>query len=214
LAFDGDADRVFFIDEKGKIVPSSLVSALLVKSLLKKFPKSKILYNVPSGRIVKETIIENCGIPVRSRVGHAIIKNIMRDENILFGCEHSGHYYFRENFFADSGLIAALLVLEIVSIENRPFSKILEPFGKFFASGEINFKVEEKENALRKMKSFFLEKKPVFLDELDGLTVEFGDWWFNARPSNTEPLLRLNVEANSEKLLEEKIFELKKILEL
>lgn len=213
LAFDGDADRVFFVDENGNTVSSGLISALLAKSLLSKKPNSKILFNVPSSKIVKETIANCGGIPVRSRVGHAIIKNIMRNENVLFGCEHSGHYYFKENFFADSGLIAALIVLEIACVEKKPFSEILKPFEKFFSSGELNFGVLEKDRALRNLKNVFLEKQPIFLDELDGLTVEFKDWWFNARTSNTEPLLRLNVEADSKKLLEEKLAELKKIIE-
>ncbi|MBI4052491.1 MAG: phosphomannomutase/phosphoglucomutase [Candidatus Diapherotrites archaeon] len=205
MAFDGDADRVFFVDEKGNAVPSSGISALLCEAILKKHPKSKILYNTPMSKAVPETIEANGGSAIRTVTGHAFIKAKMREENAVFGCEHSGHYYYKDNFFADSGMITALLAMEAVSLQNRPLSECLKKFGKYFDSGEKNFHVNDKEKVLAMLRERFSGGKE---DNVDGMTIDFGSWWFNARPSNTEPFLRLNVEAESKSLLDEKLAEL------
>ncbi len=201
LAFDGDADRVFFVDERAEGVSGSEVTALVATAMLARHPGSVIVHNLICSWAVPEVIREHGGTPVRTRVGHSFIKQVMAETGALFGGEHSGHYYFRENWFADSGLIAAVVVLEQLSIAGRPLSQILEPFRRYRASGEINSLVDDKQGTIRRVEQAFAEGRR---DRTDGLTVEFEDWWFNVRPSNTEPLLRLNVEARTEELLKEK----------
>jgi phosphomannomutase len=201
LAFDGDADRVFLIDEKGLDVSGSIVTALVAKAMLARESGASIIYNVICSWTVREVIIENGGVPVRTRVGHSFIKQVMAETGAIFGGEHSGHYYFRENYRADSGLIAAVVVLAQLSKANVPLSELLAPFRRYAASGEINTKVKDPHAMIERVAGALKEGKQ---DRLDGLTVEFEDWWCNVRPSNTEPLLRLNVEAKTDELLQEK----------
>jgi phosphomannomutase len=206
-AFDGDADRMFPVDEHGDIVDGSMVTAIVSNSLLHKHPGSTILYNLIVSKSVPELIDKLGGKPVRTRVGHSYIKAEMRRLNGIFGGEHSGHFYFRENWFADSGLIAFLITLELVSVEGKPLSELLKPLDTGVRSGEINSVVSDVHGKLEALEETF-GKDARSVDHLDGITVDYGDWWFNVRPSNTEPLLRLNVEAKSRRLMEQKRDEL------
>jgi phosphomannomutase len=206
-AFDGDADRMFPVDERGDIVDGSMVTAIASNSLLHKYPGSTILYNVIVSKSVPDLVNRLGGKAVRTRVGHSYIKAEMRQLNGIFGGEHSGHFYFRDNWFADSGLIAFLITLELVSVEGKPLSELLKPLDKGVRSGEINSVVSDVQGKLRALEGEF-GKDARSVDHLDGVTVDYGDWWFNVRPSNTEPLLRLNVEANSRELMEQKRDEL------
>jgi phosphomannomutase len=206
-AFDGDADRMFPVDEHGDIVDGSMVTAIVSNSLLHKYPGSTILYNLIVSKSVPDLINRLGGKAVRTRVGHSYIKAEMRQLNGIFGGEHSGHFYFRDNWFADSGLIAFLITLELVSVEGKPLSELLKPLDKGVRSGEINSVVSDVHGKLRALEEEF-GKNARSVDHLDGITVDYGDWWFNVRPSNTEPLLRLNVEANSRELMEQKRDEL------
>ncbi|HYN37035.1 MAG TPA: phosphomannomutase/phosphoglucomutase [Actinomycetota bacterium] len=201
LAFDGDADRVFLVDEKAEPVTGSLTTALVAERLLKKNPGETVLYNLICSRVVPEVIKENGGVPVRTRVGHSFIKKIMAETGAIFGGEHSGHYYFRDNFRADSGMIAALIALEAMSEASKPLSELLKPFKRYFNSGEINSVVKDQQAVLKKLAAKYSDGEQ---DWTDGLTVDYPDWWFNCRASNTEPLLRLNLEANTEDLMQEK----------
>jgi phosphomannomutase len=201
LAFDGDADRVFLVDERAEGVSGSEVTALVATAMLERSPGAKIVHNLITSWAVPEVIRERGGIPVRTRVGHSFIKQVMAETGAVFGGEHSGHYYFRDNYRADSGLIAAVVVLERLSRSDAPLSAMLAPFRRYHASGEINSTVADKAAALERLDAAFADGRR---DHTDGLTVEFDDWWFNVRASNTEPLLRLNVEAKSEELLKEK----------
>jgi phosphomannomutase len=201
VAFDGDADRMFLVDEKAGIVSGSLTTALVAEMMLKKNPGAKIIYNLICSWTVPEVIEENGGEPIRTRVGHSFIKDVMAKTGAVFGGEHSGHYYFRDNFRADSGMIAALVVLESLSNDERPLSERLQPFQRYVSSGEINSEVSDQQAVLDELAAEFEEGKQ---DRSDGLTVEFEDWWFNCRPSNTVPLLRLNLEARGRELMEEK----------
>jgi phosphomannomutase len=201
LAFDGDADRVFLIDERGQDVSGSIVTALVAKAMLKREPGASIIFNVICSWTVREVIKENGGVPVRTRVGHSFIKQVMAETGAIFGGEHSGHYYFRENYRADSGLIAAVIVLAQLSEANVPLSELLAPFRRYSASGEINTEVKDPHATIELVAEALRDGEQ---DRLDGLTVEFEDWWCNVRPSNTEPLLRLNVEARTDELLREK----------
>src|SRR5437588_1382345 len=202
-AFDGDADRMFPVDEHGDVVDGSMVTAIVAQSLLQKQPGSTILYNLIVSKSVPELVSKLGGTAVRTRVGHSYIKAEMRRLNAIFGGEHSGHFYFRDNWFADSGLIAFLITLELVSIEGKPLSELLKPLDKGARSGEINSTVNDVQGKLQALEEHF-GKQAQSVDHLDGITLDFGDWWFNVRPSNTEPLLRLNVEANSRELMEQK----------
>ena len=192
LAFDGDADRVFLVDEQARPVSGSLTTALVAISVLDKYPGSTIIHNLICSKTVPETIREHGGTPVRTRVGHSFIKQVMAETGAAFGGEHSGHYYFRDNYRADSGLIAALIVLEAMSREGRSLSDLLRPLDRYAASGEINFRVPSRTPSSSTCRPCSRANDQ---DRLDGLTVDCGDWWFNLRPSNTEPLLRLNLEA-------------------
>lgn len=192
MAFDGDADRVFFVDEKAEPVSGSLTTALVARRVLAKEPGASIVHNVICSRVVPESIIEAGGKPVRSRVGHSFIKQVMAETGAAFGGEHSGHYFFRDFYRADSGMICALFVLEALSHEGRPMSEVLSSLRRYWNSGEINSEVRDKEG---KMKQIAEAHPDAEIDWTDGVTVSYRDWWFNVRPSNTEPVLRLNVEA-------------------
>jgi phosphomannomutase len=197
LAFDGDADRVFLVDEHAEPVSGSLTTALVAASMLDKYPGSTVLYNCICSRVVPEVIAEHGGIGVRTRVGHSYIKAVMAETGAVFGGEHSGHYYFRDNYRADSGIIAAMVVLELLSVTGKPLSELLAPYKRYSDSGEINTEVPDPAGAVEKMAAAVEAAHGELgtADRLDGLTVDRGDWWYNLRPSNTEPLLRLNVEA-------------------
>jgi phosphomannomutase len=210
LAFDGDADRVFLVDEKADGVSGSEVTSLVARAMLERSPGAPIVYNLICSWAVPEVIREHGGVPVRSRVGHSFIKQVMAETGAAFGGEHSGHYYFRDNYRADSGLIAAVVVLEQLSLEDAPLSAVLSPFRRYFDSGEINRQVDDQAGRIEELASAYATGRQ---DRVDGLTVEFGDWWFNVRPSNTEPLLRLNVEARTEALLREETEKLLGLIE-
>ena len=212
MAFDGDADRIFFIDENGKVIDSSLLSCLIIKRILEHHPNEKVIYNLVCSHIVPEVVMKNNGIPIRERVGHSFIKQTMKDTGAIFACEHSAHYYYRHNFRADSGIITALIVAEILSKNKQKLSKLLEEFRKYFKIEETNSKVKDKDKKLKEIQAVYKKKRGNKFNKLDGITFEFRDWWFNVRPSNTEPLLRLNLEANSKKLMEEKKKELLKVI--
>lgn len=201
LAFDGDADRVFLVDERAEGVSGSEVTALVAAAMLERAPGSAVVYNLICSWAVPEVIREHGGTPIRTRVGHSFIKQVMAETGAVFGGEHSGHYYFRDNYRADSGLIAAVVVLEALSKAGRPLSEVLAPFQRYHASGEINSRVDDQAGTVEEIADAYANGR---LDRTDGLTVEFDDWWFNVRPSNTEPLLRLNVEARTEELLRER----------
>jgi phosphomannomutase len=209
LAFDGDADRVFLVDERARGVPGSLVTALVAEVMLEREPGAKVIHNLICSWVVPEVIREHGGQPIRTRVGHSLIKKVMAETGAIFGGEHSGHYYFREHYRADSGLIAALLVLQRLSEAGVPLSELLSPYRRYHDSGEINSEVADQAAAIEKIAAAFADGRQ---DRLDGLTVEYDDWWFNVRPSNTEPLLRLNVEARTPELLEEKTDEVLRII--
>ena len=201
IAFDGDADRMFLVDDQARLIQGSTTTAMVAERLLRKFPGEAIIYNLICSWTVPEVIKENGGKPIRTRVGHSYIKEIMAETGAIFGGEHSGHYYFRDNFRADSGMIAALLVLEAMSESDRPLSEMLAPYDRYFASGEINSEVADQPGSIEALVSAYQDGKQ---DRTDGLTVEYDDWWFNCRASNTEPLLRLNLEARTEALMIEK----------
>jgi phosphomannomutase len=200
LAFDGDADRVFLVDETARPVSGSLTTALVASSMLDKHPGATVLYNCICSRVVPEVIAEKGGVGVRTKVGHSFIKEVMAETGAIFGGEHSGHYYFRDNYRADSGIIAAMVVLELLSVTGRPLSELLAPFERYADSGEINTVVDDPARAVELMAAEVEGAGGALgvADRLDGLTVDRGDWWYNLRPSNTEPLLRLNVEAPDE----------------
>ncbi len=212
LAFDGDADRIFFVDENGSVVNSSLISALIIKNISAKRKKEKMIYNAVCSHIVPEAIEKYNGTPIIERVGHSFIKETMRKTKALFGCEHSAHYYYRDNYRADSGIITSLIVAEIVSRENKKLSGLLEEFKKYYTIEETNIKVKSKNAKLKEIEEMYKKQNPKKISKLDGITFEFGSWWFNVRPSNTEPLLRLNLEANSEQLMREKSKELLRVI--
>ena len=192
LAFDGDADRCFLVDDQGSPLSGSTTTALVAAAMLEKHPGATILHNLICSKAVPEIVKERGGVPVRTRVGHSYIKAVMADTDALFGGEHSGHYYFRDNYRADSGAIAALVVLEVLSRAGRPLSEIRKDFERYAGSGEINTEVDDPSAVIERVAAHYAGTRQ---DRLDGLTVDFGDWWFNLRPSNTEPLLRLNLEA-------------------
>jgi phosphomannomutase len=208
LAFDGDADRVFLVDERAEGVSGSEVTALIAAAMLERHPGASVVYNLICSWTVPEVIREHGGRPIRTRVGHSFIKQVMAETGAVFGGEHSGHYYFRDNYRADSGLIAAVIVLERLSRAAEPLSAVIAPFKRYHDSGEINTRVDDQIAKVEELASVFADGRQ---DRTDGLTVEFEDWWFNVRPSNTEPLLRLNVEAKTDELLRD---ETSQILEL
>jgi len=202
LAFDGDADRCFLIDEKGELVNPSALTALIAIRELKRKPASTIIYNLISSRAVPEIILENGGTPLRSRVGHSFIKKLMAESGAIFGGEHSGHFYFTDFWSADSGALAALFAIAELSHSELTISELLAPLNRYFSSGEINTEVKDARESITLVKSIFSARPDVSeIDELDGVTVTGSDWWFNVRASNTEPLLRLNVEATTAELM-------------
>ena len=197
LAFDGDADRCFLINEKAELVNPSALTALIAVRELKKNPKSAIIYNLISSKAVPEVIAEHKGRAIRSRVGHSYIKNLMAETGAVFAGEHSGHFYFKNFWKADSGMLAALYALAELMQSDGTLSELLEPYNRYFSSGEINSKVKDAQKSIKVIKEKYQSEFEV--DELDGLTVTAKEWWFNLRASNTEPLLRLNVEAQTQK---------------
>jgi len=201
LAFDGDADRVFLVDNEAVPVSGSTTTAILAKAILDRNPGGKVVHNLICSRTVPEVVREAGGTPIRSRVGHSFIKAVMAETDAVFGGEHSAHYYFRDNYRADSGIIAALMVLEQLSITGVPLSELRRPFERYAASGEVNRRVADPAAVIGQVEEAFADGRR---DHLDGLTVEYDDWWFNLRPSNTEPLLRLNVEAGDAAACEER----------
>jgi len=215
IAYDGDGDRIGFVDEKGKIIPMDLITALIAEVILKKKPSAKILYDLRSSMAVKEIIEENGGQALECRVGHALIKKQMREEKAVFAGELSGHYYFEENFKAEAGSLPAIYLLNLMAQTNKPISELVQKSRRYFHSGEINNEVRNKESVLEKLKKIYSAGK---LNEMDGIKISFWDnpagqkWWFNVRPSNTEPVLRLNLEADNSNLLVEKKEELLKII--
>ena len=200
LAFDGDADRCFLVDEKGAIVDPSALTALIAQRELAKHPRSSVIYNLISSRAVVEVIEENSGKPVRSRVGHSYIKKLMAETGAIFGGEHSGHFYFKDFWCADSGALAALHAIAALGEQKSTLSKLLKPFIRYVSSGEINSKVGKPEEVLLAIEEKYSQVGTV--DHLDGLTINGDTWWFNVRSSNTEPLLRLNVEAKTQAKLD------------
>ncbi len=206
LAFDGDADRVFLVDETGRPISGSLTTALVAQRILEKKPGSTILYNLICSKSVPEVIAEGGGTAQRTQVGHSYIKADMATSGAAFAGEHSGHYYFADNWRADSGLIASMFILEAMADTGKKLSELLAPLDRYSASGEINTKVDDAQATIEKVSAAYPDADQ---DRLDGLTVDFGDWWFNLRASNTEPLLRLNLEAATDEEVAAKVAEVK-----
>jgi len=201
VAFDGDADRMFLVDETGRLLGGDMVTAMVAQSLLRKHKGATILYNLICSRSVPELIAREGGRAIRTRVGHSYIKRTMREENAIFGGEHSGHFYFRDNWYADSGLIAFLIALELVSRSGKTVSQLLATIDTRFRSGEINSEVADQQGKVAAIEEHYAARG-ADIDHLDGITVSFPTWWFNVRASNTEPLLRLNLEADTEQEME------------
>jgi len=207
--FDGDADRVVFVDSAGQPISLDLVLALLAKSFLKEKPGAKIIYGVSSSKVVPETIRENGGKPLICKTGHAFFRRLNREEKAYFGCEKSGHCFFEDFFYADSAIFTMLHVLKLLGRTGQKIENLIMPFQKYFQTPEINLEVKNKDEILKALESAYSDGT-VF--HIDGLTVEYPDWWFNIRPSNTEPVVRLNIEADTKELLEEKKKEILEII--
>jgi len=206
VCFDGDADRLMMVDEKGLTIGCDLMTALMVPYFLEKEPKSTVVYDLRSSRVVVEEIIKHGGTPRRERVGHAYMKKALRDSHSIFGGELSGHFYYRDNFYADSGMITLVHVINIISkADDVPISELISPLRRYHGSGEMNFTVENKQVKMDELAKRYSDGQ---IDHLDGVSIGYKDWWFNCRPSNTEPLLRLNIEARSKELLDEKLAEI------
>src|SRR4028119_2352134 len=212
VAFDGDADRCFVVDENGVTISGDLLATLVAKNVLEKEPGAAIIYSAVCSKALPELVRREGGRPIRTKAGHSIIKPQMRKHDAAFGGEHSGHFYFRDNYFADSGIIAMLTVAELVGRQEGGISDLITPIDPYFRSGEINSEVEDQEATVEKVEAHFAEDEGVKIDHLDGLTVDFGDWWFNLRASNTEPLLRLNMEASAQETMATKRAELLELL--
>jgi phosphomannomutase len=210
VAFDGDADRAFFIDDEANAVSGSTVTALIARWMLARSPGESIIHNLITSRAVPETVLAAGGTPIRTRVGHSFIKEVMAESGALFGGEHSGHYYFADNYRADSGMLAMLILLRVVSEAGRPLSVLRREVEPYHASGEINFVVEDPGAAMSRVEARFPDAET---DHVDGLSMDLGDVWFNLRPSNTEPLLRLNVESGDEQILKETVAVIESTLE-
>lgn len=202
LAFDGDADRCFLVDENGELVNPSTLTALIADRELQKNPSANIIYNLISSRAVAEIVEERGGTAIRSRVGHSYIKKLMAETGAVFGGEHSGHFYFRDFWRADSGMLAALHAIAALGEASSTLSKLLKPYVRYFSSGEINSEVSDSQLSMAQVEEKFGKSSGVEVDHLDGLTVNGDSWWFNVRASNTEPLLRLNVEAKTQARME------------
>ncbi|GBE21024.1 phosphomannomutase/phosphoglucomutase [bacterium BMS3Bbin01] len=209
VAFDGDADRAFFIDERSQPLSGSTTTALIATWFLRREPGAKIVHNLIVSRAVAEAIRAGGGTPVRTRVGHSFIKQIMADTGAVFGGEHSGHYYFRDNYRADSGTLAMLVLLQVLSEDGRPLSEIRKDFEPYVASGEINLHVDDQQDTIERVAATFEDATQ---SRMDGLTVEWPDRWFNLRPSNTEPVLRLNAEAGDEAAVEDLVATVRSIV--
>ncbi len=207
VAFDGDADRMFLVDEHGRLLGGDMVTALVARSLLRTQRGATILYNLICSRSVPEVIERDGGRAVRTRVGHSFIKARMREENAVFGGEHSGHFYFRDNWYADSGLIAFLIVLELVSLSGKTVSELVAEVDTRFRSGEVNSDTHDQKGRMEAIERIYAAQGAA-IDHLDGVTIAFPTWWANVRPSNTEPLLRLNVEADTQDEMERRRDEL------
>ena len=210
LAFDGDADRVFLVDEKAELLSGSLTTAIVADEMLSREPGGTVIHNLICSKTVPEVVREAGGTPVRTRVGHSFIKSVMAETGAVFGGEHSGHYYFRDNYRADSGLIAALVVLDVLGRSGQALSELRRPYERYVASGEINTEVPDPRAVIDIVATAFAAAAT---DRLDGLTVDLGDWWFNLRPSNTEPLLRLNLEAPDADACTRRVAEVQAIME-
>jgi phosphomannomutase len=209
--FDGDADRCMFVDEKRQSIGCDLITALLARDFLQ-MPENKgstIVYDLRSSHVVLDEVKAAGGVPKRDRVGHAFIKKTLAETKAVFGGELSGHFYFRDNFFADSGAIAFARLLSVLSEQPGPLSGLIDPLKRYSQSGEINFQVEDKDAKIRELAEQY---KKAQVDYLDGITIDFGDWWFNVRKSNTEPMLRLNLEAKTPEMMHEKLKEVQRIL--
>ena len=211
LAFDGDADRVFLIDEKAQPISGSVTTAMVAAAMLRRHPGATILHNLICSRVVTEVIAEGGGTAVRTRVGHSYIKQVMAETGAVFGGEHSGHYYYRDNYRADSGIITALVILELLSLSGGTMSEFAAPFERYASSGEINTEVASPAASVDGVAEL-LRARGETVDRLDGLTAQYDTWWFNLRPSNTEPLLRLNVEASSKEELAQRIEEVRELI--
>jgi phosphomannomutase len=209
LAFDGDADRVFLVDERAEPLSGSLTTAIVAKGILERHANERVVHNLICSKAVPEIIREMGGTPIRSRVGHSFIKQVMAESGAIFGGEHSGHYYFRDNYRADSGLIAAVIVLGQLSRAEIPLSELRQPFERYAASGEINTRVADPAAVIERVAAAYAGAQQ---DRLDGLTVDLGAWWFNLRPSNTEPLLRLNLEAADRAMCEARTAEIQRLV--
>ena len=205
VCFDGDAERLMIVDDKGKPVNCDLMTALMAQYFLEKEPKSTVVYDLRSSRVVVEEIIKHGGTPRRERVGHAFMKKALRDSHSVFGGELSGHFYYRDNFYADSGLITLVHIINIISEANASISELISPLRRYYNSGEMNFTVENKQAKMDELARRYGDGQ---IDHLDGVTIGYKEWWFNCRPSNTEPLLRLNVEAKTKELLDGKLSEI------
>jgi phosphomannomutase len=212
VAFDGDADRCFVVTEKGETIAGDILATLVAKNVLEKEPGAAIVYSAVCSKALPELVRREGGRPIRTKAGHSIIKPQMRKHDAAFGGEHSGHFYFRDNYFADSGIIAMLTVAELVGRQEDPLSELLVPIDPYLRSGEINSEVEDQDEVLKRVEEHYAERDDPEIDHLDGLTVDYGDWWFNLRPSNTEPLLRLNVEASGREPMEKKRDELLELI--
>lgn len=210
VAFDGDADRAFFIDDQASPVSGSTVTSLIARWMLERRPGATIIHNLITSRAVPEVVRAAGGIPLRTRVGHSYIKQVMADSGAVFGGEHSGHYYFLDNYRADSGMLAMLILMRVISEDGRALSALRRDVELYSASGEINFEVDDPQASIDRVESLFPDAR---VDHLDGLTVDLGDSWFNIRPSNTEPLLRLNAEARDPDSVADIVKHVEKILQ-
>jgi phosphomannomutase len=209
MAYDGDADRIGFVDENGEIIPMDLVTAMLARIVLEKHPGGKIFYDLRSSKAVKEIIEENGGIALECPVGHAKIKKLMRENGAVFAGELSGHYFFEENYMAEASTLAAIMLLNLMAETGKKISEIVSEVKRYSHSGEINSEVEDKDAVIARLKDKYANGK---ISELDGVKIEYPDWWLNVRPSNTEPVLRLNLEANTKEIMEEKRDEVLKVI--
>ena len=209
ICMDGDGDRCMFVDEKGRPVRCDIITALLARHLLRQDAGATVVYDIRSSRVVAEEILAAGGVPRRERVGHAFMKKAMADTHAVFGGELSGHFYFRDNYNCDSAAIAFATVISLMAAQDKPFSKLVAPLARYAHSGEMNFEVADKERMMRQVAEALADSQ---IEYLDGVTCRYEDWWCNVRPSNTEPLLRLNLEAKTKKMMDQKLAVLKGIL--
>ncbi|HLC20304.1 MAG TPA: phosphomannomutase/phosphoglucomutase, partial [Candidatus Nanoarchaeia archaeon] len=210
IATDGDGDRIFFVDEKGETIPQPIMRGLIAQSFLKQSPGEKVCYDIRPGKVTEEMIRAAGGIPIKTKVGHTNIKETMRKENAIFAGESSGHFFVRTGHGSyEAPMIVFLKLLERMSEENRPLSDIIAPYKKYWNSGELNFHIRNKEEIMKKIEKHFHNGK---IDKMDGISIEYKEFWFNVRASNTEPLLRLNLEAMNKEIGEERVAEIKKLI--